>query len=322
VQVSPAAAAAPGALDTHAVASERQAIAREVVASASGSRADAAATRAGDTPEEDAPDPLAGVGGYLAELVAATAPREAASVRAAPSEVVVVLDGLAGFAPGSAAIAPAIESALDGVRDVVAEMPEVEIQVLGHTDDRPIRNRTYASNLDLSVARALAVARRLGEASPLARRIVVSGFSDHRPVAANDDPGGRAQNRRVEIRLMAAGTVARDVERGDPVGLGEGGEVEDVLDERVDPEAGEERHLGDVDELGRALADDVGAEQALAVGRGDELEEAVGRARDLAARDLVEARPADDRAAVAAGGLALVDPDAGDLGHGVDPDRR
>src|SRR5213596_3846006 len=70
------------------------------------------------------------------------------------------------------------------------------------------------------------------------------------------------------------------------VGLAEGRVVEDHVDERVDGAAGVEHHEPHVDELGRALADDVHAEQALVGVAKHELELTAEVARDLATRVL------------------------------------
>ena len=79
-------------------------------------------------------------------------------------------------------------------------------------------------------------------------------------------------------------------ERGDAVALGQGREVEVVLQERVDVQAGVDRELGEVDELGRALARDLRTEEAPALRVAHELEEAARVPADLTARELVGSR--------------------------------
>ena len=74
------------------------------------------------------------------------------------------------------------------------------IFIEGHTDNVPIGNARYGSNLDLSAARAVAVAEHLLEGprmDPI--RLTISGHADTRPQAPNDSWEGRAQNRRVEV---------------------------------------------------------------------------------------------------------------------------
>ena len=58
----------------------------------------------------------------------------------------------------------------------------------------------FESNWDLSAARASAVADYFMDAGRVTEeRISVLGFADTKPIASNDNPTGRAQNRRIEI---------------------------------------------------------------------------------------------------------------------------
>jgi flagellar motor protein MotB len=79
-----------------------------------------------------------------------------------------------------------------------------QIQVEGHTDDRPVPGTRYPSdNWELSSARAIGVVRFLGrETGRPGSLFSASGYADQRPVASNGDPQGRALNRRIEIRLF------------------------------------------------------------------------------------------------------------------------
>jgi chemotaxis protein MotB len=73
------------------------------------------------------------------------------------------------------------------------------IKIAGHTDNVPIRTEQFASNWELSANRACEVVRFLIENGIDPRLISAEGFAEYRPVASNDTPDGRAQNRRVEI---------------------------------------------------------------------------------------------------------------------------
>lgn len=79
-----------------------------------------------------------------------------------------------------------------------------QIQVEGHTDDRPIPGTRYPSdNWELSSARAIGVVRFLSREAGLPGSLFsASGYADQRPVASNRDLEGRALNRRIEIRLF------------------------------------------------------------------------------------------------------------------------
>ncbi len=74
------------------------------------------------------------------------------------------------------------------------------INVVGHTDNIPMRSRKFKSNWELSVARASTVVRFLIKDLDMApSQFVVSGFSSYRPLKPNTNAANRAQNRRVEI---------------------------------------------------------------------------------------------------------------------------
>jgi chemotaxis protein MotB len=76
------------------------------------------------------------------------------------------------------------------------------IVVEGHTDDVPIATSQFASNWELSTARASAVVRWLIDRSLPSRRFSAAGYADLRPLASNATATGRARNRRVEVVLQ------------------------------------------------------------------------------------------------------------------------
>jgi outer membrane protein OmpA-like peptidoglycan-associated protein len=82
---------------------------------------------------------------------------------------------------------------------VITEHPEIgRVAIEGHTDDRG----RDARNLDLSNRRAQSVMRFLVEHGIPADRLTAQGFGETRPAAPNTTSEGRAQNRRVEFRLI------------------------------------------------------------------------------------------------------------------------
>ena len=82
------------------------------------------------------------------------------------------------------------------------------IMIDGHSDDVPLGaklSELFKDNWGLSMARALATADYFAEEAGIpADRMTVSGFGATQPIADNDTPEGRQQNRRVEISLVAA----------------------------------------------------------------------------------------------------------------------
>ena len=74
------------------------------------------------------------------------------------------------------------------------------INVVGHTDNVPMHSEKYATNWELSVARASIVARCLVEEMGMnPQQFVVSGYSSYRPIKPNTNARNRATNRKVEI---------------------------------------------------------------------------------------------------------------------------
>ena len=74
------------------------------------------------------------------------------------------------------------------------------INVVGHTDNLPMRSTRFKSNWELSVARASTVARFLIDEMDMdPNQFVVSGYSSYRPIEPNTTAENRAKNRRVEI---------------------------------------------------------------------------------------------------------------------------
>lgn len=82
--------------------------------------------------------------------------------------------------------------------------PSMIVRVVGHTDSTGTDNINYP----LSVARAEAVRNYLGVKGVNPLRIVTEGRGAAEPMASNETPAGRAQNRRVEIFLREGAAPA------------------------------------------------------------------------------------------------------------------
>jgi chemotaxis protein MotB len=99
------------------------------------------------------------------------------------------------------------EATLAKIAPTLSNLPGQQIVVQGFTDNEPIGpalKARFPSNLELSSARADAVARYLVLKGVPQSGISAQGFGDARPVASNDTPQGKAKNRRVEIVIAAA----------------------------------------------------------------------------------------------------------------------
>lgn len=123
-------------------------------------------------------------------------------VRIVRGRMVVELSENILFDSGKAALKPEGQTALTEVAGVLSSIPDREFQIAGHTDNIPIKSSRFPSNWELSTARAVTVARFLAEQGVTANRLSAAGYAETQPVAANDTPEARAQNRRIEIVLM------------------------------------------------------------------------------------------------------------------------
>ncbi|MQR02094.1 type VI secretion system protein TssL [Glaciimonas sp. GS1] len=92
---------------------------------------------------------------------------------------------------------------------VAAEVGKVSgaVQVIGHSDNQPIKTRQFPSNQVLSEERAASVGDVLQTGGVPADRLEIIGRGDSEPVASNANAAGRAKNRRVEI-IVTPGTAA------------------------------------------------------------------------------------------------------------------
>jgi type VI secretion system protein ImpK len=113
------------------------------------------------------------------------------------SVVTILGDGL--FKPGEATIGTDDQWLLGRIADALKRVPG-QVDVIGHSDNIPIRTFRFPSNWELSRARAESVARLIA-ASIGAARVRADGRGDSEPVAPNDTTQNRAKNRRVEITL-------------------------------------------------------------------------------------------------------------------------
>jgi chemotaxis protein MotB len=107
------------------------------------------------------------------------------------------------FPSGSATLSRDGKSTLAKVADAFKDLKDRIVRVEGHTDNVPIKSAAFPSNWELSAARAIAVVRFLESAGVDPARLAAAGYGEWQPIAPNDTPEGRAQNRRIEISLAA-----------------------------------------------------------------------------------------------------------------------
>ena len=104
------------------------------------------------------------------------------------------------FASGSAALQASFKPLLDRIGLALKEEAG-PVQVIGYTDNEPIRTVAFPSNFQLSMARADAASKMLATTIGDPSRLSAEGRADADPIAPNSTPEGRERNRRIEILL-------------------------------------------------------------------------------------------------------------------------
>ena len=141
------------------------------------------------------------VGGYMdrqeRELRAATA-GTGIEVERQGDEIKLTMPDTITFDFNSAVVKPEMRGQLQEVARVLNEFPSTVVGIYGHTDNVG----SAAVNQRLSEQRADAVAGSLQSFGVPQARMQTRGFGYTQPVASNDTDEGRAQNRRVEIRIV------------------------------------------------------------------------------------------------------------------------
>ncbi|HIJ63073.1 MAG TPA: peptidoglycan -binding protein [Rhodospirillaceae bacterium] len=112
------------------------------------------------------------------------------------------------FASGSADLGDAGRSQLEKLALSMVDLtrqipPDINwiIRIDGHTDNVPIKSGRFASNWELSTARAVSVVKFLASKGLAEDRLAAAGFGEFQPVDRGSDAAARAHNRRIEIRF-------------------------------------------------------------------------------------------------------------------------
>lgn len=115
--------------------------------------------------------------------------------------VQISLNGALLFETGDVAIKKSMRPLMSKVGDILKQFETHRIKIEGHTDNVPISGK-YSSNMMLSTARANTVFEYLKDKKKIPpQSMEISGYGEFAPVASNKTAKGRAQNRRVEIKI-------------------------------------------------------------------------------------------------------------------------
>jgi chemotaxis protein MotB len=124
------------------------------------------------------------------------------SIKMGRDGLVISLREAGFFASGSATPKPETVQTLAKIAEQLSQTP-YDLRVEGHTDNVPMHSAEFDSNWELSTARSTRIARMiLGLKAIPSDRISAAGYAEFHPVAGNDTPEGRAQNRRVDLVVM------------------------------------------------------------------------------------------------------------------------
>jgi chemotaxis protein MotB len=106
------------------------------------------------------------------------------------------------FDSGEAELKVEGQKILERIAGVLAQHTNRQVHIIGHTDDMPI-HRKFASNWELSTARATAAVRFLQERAGVNPRLLGAlGYGEFHPIAPNTTAEGRAKNRRIEVVIL------------------------------------------------------------------------------------------------------------------------
>ena len=125
-----------------------------------------------------------------------------ANVEKVGDQILISLSAQGSFRSGFAELQTGFLPTLRSVGESISTATG-KVTISGHTDDVPIAfSDRFDSNWDLSAARAAAVADYFFNTTEIDdQRVSVFGYADTKPVASNQTPQGRSENRRIEILI-------------------------------------------------------------------------------------------------------------------------
>lgn len=151
----------------------------------------------------------AAIGGVAGGAIGNYQDRQAAKLRADTAgtgvqvvqqgnNITLAMPGNITFATNSADLNASFYPVLDKVSSTLVQYDQTMVEVAGHTDS----TGSAAYNQALSERRAQSVAAYLTSRGVRGARLIVVGDGENHPIASNDTPEGRQQNRRVELTIV------------------------------------------------------------------------------------------------------------------------
>lgn len=138
----------------------------------------------------------------LERALAAEIRRKEVALHMTGDGLVLSLREMGFFDSGSATIKLGAEPAIARIAAILREH-HCAARIEGHTDNIPIHTAQFASNWELSTARATGLVRALVETYGITpSQLSAAGYAEFRPAAANDTNEGRQLNRRVDLIIL------------------------------------------------------------------------------------------------------------------------
>jgi chemotaxis protein MotB len=147
-------------------------------------------------------DDLGKIRREMEQLLSNQVAQHTVSIQMGRDGLIISLREAGFFDSGSATPKPATIATLHQIATALGSTP-YNLRIEGHTDNIPIHTAEFDSNWELSSARATHIARIFLDLNAMPpARISAAGYAEFHPVAGNDTPEGRAQNRRVDLVVL------------------------------------------------------------------------------------------------------------------------
>lgn len=144
----------------------------------------------------------AGIGAYMDAQEAELREELAGSgvqVQRQGDNINLIMPGNVTFNTNEFTVRPEFFSTLDSVAQVLYKYVDTNLRVTGHTDSTGSADYNY----NLSNRRATSVSNYLASRGIEQSRLITQGMGPDQPIASNSTDAGRAQNRRVELQIVA-----------------------------------------------------------------------------------------------------------------------
>lgn len=139
--------------------------------------------------------------------LAASKLKDSAQVALEPDGIHITLNGNILFGSGSADLTSNMNETLGILSQALQGLQDNPVVIAGHTDNVPQPGGRYASNWELSAARAISVMNYfVANQTIRANNVSIQAYADSKPKESNNTVDGRAKNRRVELLIQRTQT--------------------------------------------------------------------------------------------------------------------